>query len=107
MSDVMNEFVDLRGASGAAYRFKLLRKGETPLRIAGNYAILRVRAEGHTVVHLGMTDDLSKVREEAPAMTGRGPFHVYVRLNIARSSREGEHADMAVRHDLVEMVAAE
>ena len=103
----MREFVDLPGASGARYRFKLLRAGETPLRIAGNYAILRSRAEGYAVVHLGMTNDLSGVREEASAVAGRVSFDLYVRLNIARSSREGEHADIAARHGLAELASAE
>jgi hypothetical protein len=103
----MKEFVDLPGASGASYRFRLLPKGATPLRIAGNYAIVRPRPDGHTVVHLGMCNDLSKVREEAPALQGRGPFHIYLRLNVARSSREGEHADIAAAHRIATLAEAE
>ncbi|HEY8572291.1 hypothetical protein [Phenylobacterium sp.] len=103
----MKEFVDLPGASGATYRFKLLPKGATPLRIAGNYALLRTKPDGYALAHLGVTNDLSKVREEAPALAGRGPHHLYIRLNVARSSRENEHADIAAAHRITEAAAAE
>lgn len=94
----MNEFVDMAGASGSTYRFKLVPKGATPMRIAGNYAVLRPKGERWALVHLGVTSDLSRVREDCPPLPGRGPFHVYVRLNVARTAREDEHADLLAAH---------
>jgi hypothetical protein len=96
----MREFVDLRGASGSSYRFRLAPNGTIPLRIAGNYAILRPKPGGFTVAHLGVTGDLSMAREEAARSYGRGPFNLYVRLNVARSTREAEHEDLAVAYGL-------
>jgi len=103
----MREFVDLPGASGATYRFRLLARGETPLRIAGNVAILRSRAEGYSMLHLGMTDDLSTMREQAPPIEVHGPFGYYIRLNVSRLAREAEHADIAAAHQLADASAAE
>jgi hypothetical protein len=89
----MQMFVDLRGASGGSYRFRLVAKGDTPLRIAGNYAIVQWKSGRCSVAHLGVTNDLSKMRE-APPPSGRGPFHHYIRLNVSRAVREAEHEDM-------------
>jgi hypothetical protein len=90
----MKDFVDLIGASGSSYRYRLLPKGLTPLRMAGNFAVLKAKAEGFVVAYVGVTTDLSQVREETPPLPGRGPFHTYIRLNVARGTREAEHADL-------------
>jgi hypothetical protein len=91
----MREFVDLKGASGQSYRFRLVQSGAFPLRIAGNYAMLKPKGEGFAVAHLGVTNDLSQAREKCQPLSGRGPFHLYVRLNVARAVREAEHEDIA------------
>jgi hypothetical protein len=102
----MQDFVELKGASGRGYRFRLVRTGETPLPIAGNYAMVTWQAGRPTVVRLDMTNDLSKVRE-APPPSGRGSFHHYIRLNVSRATREAEHEDLAPLHQPRERIAAE
>lgn len=102
----MQEFVELKGASGRGHRFRLVRNGETPLPMAGNYAVVKWQAGRCSVVHLGMTNDLSKVGGEPPP-SGRGPLHYYIRLNVSRAAREAEHEDLAAVHQLRQAVAAE
>ena len=92
----MKDFVDLKGASGASYRFRRLPEGQAHLRIAGNYAMLKRRAGGFTVVHVGVTDDLSQARAMCP--TGTGATHLFTRLNVSRTAREAEHADLVAQY---------
>ena len=93
----MKDFVDLTGASGASYRFRRVADGETQQRIAGNYAVLKVRAAGFTVRFVGSTNDLSQARAECPAEVLKGA-HLYVRLNVPRAPREAEQADLAANY---------
>jgi hypothetical protein len=93
----MKDVVDLVGASGSTYRFRLVAEGSDPLRIAGNYAWLRPKGEGMSVARLGLTNDLSRVRADTPASARRGA-RLYTRLNVVRAVREAEHADLVARH---------
>ncbi|HVI34471.1 hypothetical protein [Phenylobacterium sp.] len=93
----MKPFLDLVGASGAAYRFRLLPDGQAHVPIAGNYVVVRPRGEGVKVVVVAVTEDLSRVLAEQPAEVRRGA-RVYTRLNVARATREAEHADLAARY---------
>ena len=52
----MKDFVDLRGASGTFYRFRLWPEGGAHPPIAGNYILLRQEAEGIKVLLAGVTD---------------------------------------------------
>jgi hypothetical protein len=94
----MNEFVDLKGASGTAYRFRLLPEGVEHLRIAGNYAFLKARAGGFTVVQVGATSDLSQARSQLPPEERPRGVHLYTRLNVARATREAEHEDLIANY---------
>ena len=102
----MQEFVELKGATGRGYRFRLVRTGQTPPPIAGNYVMVKWQSGRCTVARLGMTNDLSKVHDE-PQPDGGGPFHPYIRLNVSRATREAEHEDLAAVHQSREQIAAE
>lgn len=91
----MQEFVDLTGASGASYRFRLLAPTATPSRMGGNYAAVQVRGGGVRVLGVGATNDLSQVRE---ALAGVRGASIYIRLNVSRQEREAEHEDLAARY---------
>jgi len=93
----MKPFLDLKGASGAAYRFRLLPKGHAHVPMAGNYVLVRPRGEGVKVVVVAATNDLARVLEEQPPEVRRGA-HVYTRLNVARAVREAEHADLQAHY---------
>ena len=58
----MNAFIDLKGASGATYRFRHWPEGASHLPIAGNYVFVREVAQGFKVVLAGLTNDLSTCR---------------------------------------------
>ncbi|MFI4967058.1 MAG: hypothetical protein ACHP9T_17035, partial [Caulobacterales bacterium] len=60
----MNAFIDLQGASGATYRFRLWTEGSSHLPIAGNYVFVREATQGFKVVLAGLTNDLSTCRAE-------------------------------------------
>jgi hypothetical protein len=97
----MKDFIDLEGASGASYRFRLWPEGAPHQPIAGNYVCVRPdsdRTGGYAVAHVGETTDLSRARLEMPkALRAPGVF-VYTRLNVSRAIRTAEHEDLAARH---------
>lgn len=94
----MKDFIDLQGASGAQYRFRVWRDGAPHLPTGGNYVYLREEPQGFTVLLIGETNDLSKARADWPKAVGRGPTHVFTRLNVSRAIRTAEHQDLAAHH---------
>ncbi|MBS0331616.1 MAG: hypothetical protein JSS35_02505 [Proteobacteria bacterium] len=99
MSDLypIREFIDLQGASGAAYRFRLWPDGSDHQPIAGNYACVRVEGAGFEVVSVGETLDLSELRKALPKKVREATTHIYTRLNVARATRCAEHEDLMAR----------
>lgn len=94
----MNRFIDVPGASGALYRFRLWPDGVPHPPVAGNYVIIESHAEGSKVVLVGALNDLSKARAAASAVHAQGPSHIFTRLNVGRAEREAEHADVSAAH---------
>jgi hypothetical protein len=94
----MKEFVDLQGASGAAYRFRLWPAGAPHQPMAGNYVCVHAEGEAFQVVSIAETLDLSQVRETLPKRVREKTTHVYTRLNVARATRCAEHEDIAANH---------
>lgn len=91
----MQDFIDLKGASGAEYRFRVWPEGAAHLPIAGNYVFLKEESEGFTVLLVGATNDLSQARSDWAKVAARGPTHAFTRLNVSRGARTAEHADLA------------
>lgn len=94
----MKDFIDLAGASGARYRFRLWPEDAAHVPVAGNYVYVREEPGGLRVLTVGETNDLSKARAGWPKAAKRGATHVYTRLNVSRAVREAEHADLAGQH---------
>ena len=69
----MREFVDLRGASGTFYRFRLWPEGGAHPPIAGNYIVLREEANGLKVLLAGVTSDLSQAAAESRKALAKDP----------------------------------
>jgi hypothetical protein len=90
----MQDFIDLRGASGASYRFRLWPEGAAHLPVAGAYVFVRADSEGFTVLLIGTTNDLSQARAEWGKVAKRGATHAFTRLNVARAIRTAEHGDL-------------
>jgi hypothetical protein len=94
----MKDFIDLQGASGATYRFRLWAEGAPHLPIAGNYLCARESGDGYAVIGVGECMDLSQVRDQLPKRLREATTHIYTRLNVARATRSAEHEDLAARH---------
>ena len=90
----MKAFVDLPGASGAQYRFRLWPEGAAHPPIAGNYACLQFEGEAYAVLAVGETLDLSRLGSELPKRLREAKPVIYTRLNVAREVRQAEHHDI-------------
>lgn len=94
----MKDFIDLQGASGASYRFRLWPEGAAHQPIAGNFALVKTDGDNCTVVSVGESLDLSRLRLDLAKNTLKAGMEVYTRLNVARAARDAEHADLASRY---------
>ncbi len=92
----METFVDLQGASGATYRYRLAPDGEVTSRIAGNYALVREEPDGFAVVSTEATSDLSSATDAwRRAAAKHSALYLYTRLNVSAAVRETEQLDIA------------
>ena len=84
------DFIDIRGGSGALYRFRQWPENGAVPPIAGNYAL--VARGGRQILSFGTLDDLSK----APAVLAarEAGTEIFTRYNVARLAREAEHEDI-------------
>ena len=96
----MNDFIDLTGASGATYRFRLRAVAGDHLPIAGNFALVTIVDGKVTVTTLGKSNDLSRL----VAPTDPPEAQVYTRLNVARAIRTSEHDDLAAAYPAAQVV---
>jgi hypothetical protein len=98
----MKDFIDLRGASGAAYRFRLWPDGAHHPPIAGNYVCVRADgADDYEIASVGETLDLSELRKALPKKVRETTTHIYTRLNVARVTRCAEHDDLMAQQQQV------
>ncbi|WP_293458658.1 hypothetical protein [Phenylobacterium sp.] len=90
----MPDFIDLAGASGAAYRFRRLAPESLPAT-AGNLVVAAGRTGRRQVVLCAALPSLSQAAAAAArALKGHPAAGLYVRLNVARAVRDAEHADL-------------
>jgi hypothetical protein len=97
----MRDLIDVRGASGAVYRFNLFREGRPLSPMGGNFIYVREAGEGYEVVHVGEGQNLLTDARAgwARAVAEHGAAHMFTRLNITERVRQHEHADiMAAVH---------
>lgn len=95
----MNDFIDLEGASGAKYRFRLWPEGRRHPPMAGNFVCIRGQGKRATIVHVGETLDLSSARDQLAPEVAQQTTYLYTRLNISRAIRNAEHQDLAARYE--------
>jgi hypothetical protein len=92
----MRDLIDVRGASGAVYRFGLIRDGRPLSPIGGNYLYVRDAGETYEIVHAGegqnLINDARARLSEAEAIYGE--LHLFTRLNISEGIRQTEHNDI-------------
>ena len=92
----MLDFIDLAGASGATYRFRIWSEaGQTPM--AGNFVAVERQQHGFAMLMAGAINDLSRT-PKAVASAGIAGAEIFVRLNVSRQTRAQEHADLVALH---------
>lgn len=88
----MKPYIELKGASGAVYRYKLAEDADPRTTIAGNFVY--VDAKG-TVLFAGEANNLVGANARwSEAVTRHGAAALYTRLNVSGASRAEEHADV-------------
>ncbi|MBA3810559.1 MAG: hypothetical protein H0X27_02725 [Caulobacteraceae bacterium] len=92
----MRDIIDVRGASGAVYRFNLLREGRPLSPMGGNFLYAREAGERYEVVHVGECQNLLTGARALwnEAVRDHGATHLFTRLNITERVRAQEHADI-------------
>jgi hypothetical protein len=90
----MSEFIDLAGASGTTYRFRQVELGDLPAT-AGNLVVASGAPARPKAWLCAVAPSLSRARPAATeALKAHRDARLYVRLNVARTVREAEHADL-------------
>jgi len=95
----VQDLLDLQGASGATYRFRLIADpGELPAT-SGNYIYVRWRGSAPQVLACGAANSLgAATRRWDEAVRAHGAAGLYIRLNVARAARDQEHADLVAKY---------
>jgi hypothetical protein len=92
----MRNLIDVRGASGAVYRFNLVDENRPLSPMGGNYLYVREAGDGYEIVHIGETENLlADARSDwAEVVRTRAAEHLFTRLNISERVRLYEHEDI-------------
>ena len=94
----MQDHLDLPGASGATYRFRLIEDPAQLPSTAGNFVYVRWRATTPQVMCCGAVGSLLDARQQwDAAVRSHSAQGLYIRLNVARSTRGEEHLDLVSR----------
>ncbi len=89
------DFLDILGASGASYRYRRATLDQLP-PTAGNVVAVISEPSKRRFLVCGAARSLNRVRPELEAILQANPSaDLFVRLNVARATREAEHADVA------------
>jgi hypothetical protein len=97
------DFIDLKGASGAAYRFRRCAPGAHHPPIAGNFVWVRKGEAAGGVQVLGLANNLALIAMQNER-EGDVERELYTRLNVNRATRQSEHADLLEAHPAAETV---
>lgn len=92
----MKDIIDVRGASGAAYRFTRFREGNPLSAMGGNFLYARQSDDVTTVLFVGEAQNLLTGAQVLwdEAVRDHGAEGLYTRLNISERTRKAEHADI-------------
>jgi hypothetical protein len=101
-------FLDLRGASGAAYRFHKIDTGAPLPAIAGNFVYVTGEGAARCLVCCGAAESLrNALKDWDHAVRVHRANAVYVRRNVSWKIRAIEHADIVARWRPKMIAAAE
>ncbi|MFZ0268562.1 hypothetical protein [Caulobacter sp.] len=88
----MKLYIDLQGASGAVYRYKLAEDRDPRTTIAGNFVF--IDAQG-VVIYAGEANNLHGAANRFPeAALKHKAEYLYTRLNVSGASRSDELQDI-------------
>jgi hypothetical protein len=92
----MNDQIDLRGASGAIYRYRLDNPARPGNAAGGVFVYVREAQHGPQVVYAGHTDCLARLNFErwGEAVAAHGVTHLYTRLHVSCAARVQELDDL-------------
>ena len=92
----MNDYIDIRGASGGIYRFMRLKDGRPLSPMGGNFLYARHTGERFEMLYAGEVQNLLKDARArwSEAAERFQASEVYTRLNISERVRKLEHADI-------------
>lgn len=94
----MQNHIDVQGASGTSYRFRIWPADGEHAPMPGNFVFVRMEPGAWTVVYSGEVHDLSTAPANwAEARDAHGATHIYTRLNVSGAIRREEHADIVAR----------
>jgi hypothetical protein len=99
---VMKDIIDVKGASGAVYRFTRFRDGSPLSAMGGNFIYARQLPSGPQIIYAGEAQNLltgARTRW-AQAVREHAAEDLFTRLNISEHTRQVEHADIAAAQDL-------
>jgi hypothetical protein len=95
----VQDLIDLQGASGATYRFRLIADPAELPATSGNFVYVRWRGSAAQVFCCGAVNSLGAARRLwDEAVRAYGATSLYVRLNVARAVRDQEHADLVGKY---------
>ena len=94
----MADFIDLQGASGASYRFRLAPPEAPHTSVAGLVAIVRGDGPEREVLLLAPSYDLAVDVVRAAELAHEHRAQVWTRLNIPTPLRVAEAEDLAARY---------
>jgi hypothetical protein len=95
----MEGFIDVEGASGARYRFRLAPDHAALPATAGNFIFARRDAGGPRLVGCDSANNLAEVTKLwAGAVDEQHADSLYVYLNVARRTRNEVHENIAEKH---------
>lgn len=92
----MKDTIDVRGASGAVYRFMRVAGGQPLSRMGGNFIYARPSDGTWEIVFVGEASNLmADARRLWPqAVQGYGAEEVFMRLNVTERIRSLEQSDI-------------
>lgn len=92
----MYDQIDLRGASGAVYRYRLDNPARPSNAAGGAFVYVRQAEQGPEVVYAGQTDCLARADLERwqEAVADHGVTQLYTRLHVSSAARTEELEDL-------------
>lgn len=92
----MRDLIDVKGASGAVYRFTRFRVGNPLSAMGGNFLFAREEDDGIAIIYAGEAQNLLTDARLLwdDAVRDYAADGLFTRLNISEGVRQREHADI-------------